>query len=185
MAKTVLIPMADGVEEIEAVCLIDTLRRAKVDVTVASVKDTLHITASRGVKICADVLISDCKNQAYDMIALPGGMPGATHLSQSNILISMLKQQKKTGRWYAAICAAPAEVLQPNGLLEGIKATCYPAMLNQLDPEYASQAGVIIDQTCITGQGPGFAILFALTLVEVLCGQPERQAIAQAMLVQQ
>jgi len=184
MAKTVLIPRADGIEEIEAVCMIDTLRRARIDVTVASVQDTLNITASRGVKLSADTLITDCRGQAFDMIALPGGMPGATHLAQCDILVSMLKQQKQAGLWYAAICAAPAVVLQPNGLLEGLKATCYPAMLNQLDAAYASKEGVVIDQGCVTGQGPGLAILFALTLIEVLVGPQERRTVAEAMLVE-
>ena len=183
MTQKVLIPIADGVEEIEAVCMIDTLRRAHLDVTVASVHDRLNITASRGVNFTADTLVTQCKNQIFDMIALPGGMPGSTHLAQCDLLISMLKQQKDAGRWIAAICAAPAIVLQPNGLLEGIKATCYPAMLDQLDPEYASQEGVVVDQTCITGQGPGLACLFALALVEALVGTQERQAVADAMLI--
>ena len=183
MAKQVLIPIADGVEEIEAVCMIDTLRRAEIDVTVASIKSTLNITASRGVKLSADTLLTQCKDQTFDMIALPGGMPGSTHLAECDLLISMLKQQKEAGRWVAAICAAPAVVLQPNGLLEGIRATCYPSLLDQLDSPYASREGVVIDQTCVTAQGPGLAFQFALTLVEVLMGPQERLAVAEAMLV--
>ena len=184
MTQQVLIPIADGVEEIEAVCMIDTLRRANIDVTVASIKSTLNITASRGVKFSADALITDCRDQTFDMIALPGGMPGSTHLAQCDLLISMLRQQKNAGRWIAAICAAPAVVLQPNGLLEGIKATCYPALLDQLDSECACREGVVMDQKCVTGQGPGFACLFALKLVEVLAGLQKRQAVAEAMLIQ-
>lgn len=183
MAKTVLIPISDGVEEIEAVCMIDTLRRAELDVTVASVHDRLNVTASRGVKITADTLLAHCETKTYDMIALPGGLPGSTHLAQCDILISMLTQQKDAGRWYAAICAAPAVVLQPNGLLEGLMATCYPAMLDQLDAAYATREGVVTDKTCITGQGPGFAIPFALTLVEALLGEQQRHTVAEAMLV--
>jgi 4-methyl-5(b-hydroxyethyl)-thiazole monophosphate biosynthesis len=183
MAKRVLIPISDGVEEIEAVCMIDTLRRANLDVVVASVQSTLNIVASRDVKFTADTLLTECRDQTFDMIALPGGMPGATHLAQCDLLISMLKQQKQAGLWYAAICAAPAVVLNPNGLLKGIRATCYPTMLDQLDSEYASQAGVVIDQKCITGQGPGLALEFALTLVEVLVSPQERYTLSQAMLV--
>lgn len=183
MAKNILIPIAHGVEEIEAVCMIDTLRRANLSVTVASVQDSLQITASRGVKITADALLTHCTGRTYDMVALPGGMPGSTHLAQCDLLISMLKQHVQAGFWYAAICAAPAVVLQPNGLLKGIKATCYPAMLDHLDSEYACEDGVVIDRTCITGQGPGFALKFALSLVEVLLGQQERQSIAEAMLI--
>ena len=103
MAKRVLVPIADGTEEIEAVCIIDTLRRAGAEVTVASV-DALEVTASRGVRIVADASIADCASRTYDCIALPGGMPGAEHLRDSNDLIAMLKQQKQAGRLYAAIC---------------------------------------------------------------------------------
>ena len=97
MSKKVLVPIADGIEEIEAVCIIDVLRRAGADVTVASV-DGLQVTASRGVKLVADVLITECADRIYDLIALPGGMPGAEHLRDSKELIGILKQQQKKGR---------------------------------------------------------------------------------------
>ena len=93
MAKKVLIPIADGIEEIEAVCIIDILRRAEADVTVASVGNT-QVTASRGVKIVADAKISDCLGQNYDLIVLPGGLPGAEYLRDSDDLFEMLKNQK-------------------------------------------------------------------------------------------
>jgi protein deglycase len=117
MAKKVLVPIADGTEEIEAVCLIDTLRRAGAEVTVASV-DGIQVTASRGVKIVADARIAECLHQTYDGIVLPGGMPGAEHLRDSAGLIEMLQKQNQAGRLYGAICAAPAVVLRPHGLLE-------------------------------------------------------------------
>ncbi len=184
MTKQILVPIANGTEEIEAVCIINTLRRANLEVTVASVQNSLQITASRGVKITADGLLSECTKNSYDMIALPGGIPGSGHLAQCAPLITMLKQQKEANRWIAAICAAPAVVLQPNGLLEGTRATCYPTLLNQIDSAYASQEGVVIDRMCVTGQGPGLALAFALTLVEVLLSVQERNAVAEAMLVE-
>ena len=107
MSKKVLVPIANGTEEIEAACIIDTLRRAGAEVTVASVDD-LQVTASRGMKLVADARISDCVSQTYDCIALPGGMPGAEHLRDSAPLIEKLKQQKQAGRLYGAICASPA-----------------------------------------------------------------------------
>ena len=100
MAKKVLVPIADGSEEIEAVCIIDTLRRAGAEVTVASV-DKLQVTASRGVKLVADARIADCASQTYDCIALPGGMPGAEHLRDSAELIEML-EEAEAGR--PAVC---------------------------------------------------------------------------------
>jgi 4-methyl-5(b-hydroxyethyl)-thiazole monophosphate biosynthesis len=182
MAKKVLVPIADGSEEIEAVCLIDTLRRASAEVTVASV-DRLQVTASRGVKLVADARISDCTGQTYDCIALPGGMPGAEHLRNSAELITMLKKQKQAGKLYAAICAAPAVALAPHGLLDGVKATCYPGMRSKLHPAYASEERVVVDGNCITSQGPGTAIEFALKLVELLFGPQKAKEVGDPMIV--
>jgi len=181
MSKEVLVPIADGTEEIEAVCIIDTLRRAGAEVTVASV-DALEVTASRGVRIVADALIADCASRTYDCIALPGGMPGAEHLRDSSELIAMLKQQKQAGRLYAAICASPAVVLKTHGLLENVKATCYPSMQNDLDPAYISHDRVVVDNNCITSQGPAIAIEFALKLVELLYDPDKAKEVAKAML---
>ena len=183
MKKTVLVPIADGTEEIEAVCMIDTLRRAEADVTVASVKADTVIKASRGVKILADALLTDLTDRTYNLIALPGGMPGASHLAQSNALIRMLKDQKEAGRLYAAICAAPAVVFDPNGLIPGLNVTCFPAMQDQIKSAHYIDEGVVIDRICITGQGPGFALPFALVLVEQLFGRPKRDQIAHDMLL--
>ena len=182
MQKDVLVPIADGVEEIEAMCIIDTLRRADANVTVASV-GALTVTASRNVRICADTTLAQCKDQGFDLIVLPGGMPGASNLAACPELIQMLKDQRQSGRLFAAICAAPAVALQPNGLLDGLRATCYPALQDQLDPKYMSKEPVVVDQNCITGQGPGFALAFALTLVEQLCGSETYQSVASDMLV--
>jgi len=183
MAKRVLVPIADGSEEIEAVCIIDTLRRAAAEVTVASV-GKLQVTASRGVKIVADAGIANCTTQVYDCIALPGGMPGAEHLRDSAELIEMLREQKQAGRLYAAICAAPAVVLQYHGLLEKVRATCHPAFRNKLDPTHASDERVVVDGPCVTSQGAGTAIEFALKLVELLFGAAKANEVGKAMLVE-
>jgi len=182
MVKKVLIPIADGTEEIEAVCIIDTLRRAGLDVTVASV-DKLQVTASRGVKLVADALIADCVNQSYDCIALPGGMPGAEHLRDSADLIGMLKKQKAAGRLYGAICASPVVALQSHGLLDGIRATCFPSMRGKLPAANARDERVVVDGHCVTSQGPGTAIEFALKLIELLLGPQKAKDVAGPMLV--
>lgn len=183
MAKKVLVPIADGIEEIETVCIIDILRRAEADVTVASVGD-IQILASRGVKIVADVKIDDCKGQNYDLIAVPGGLPGAEHLRDSSVLIEMLKEQKEQGRFYAAICASPAMVLQYHGLLDGIsKATCYPSLAGELGDKADVSKGVVVDGNCITGKGAGVAMEFGLKLVEVLFGSAKADALADAMVM--
>lgn len=183
MTKKALVAVADGTEEIEAVCIIDTLRRAGIDVTVASVGKE-QITASRGVRILADTTISTCTAKTFDLIALPGGMPGAQNLADNAELVRMLIEQSKAGRWIAAICAAPAVVLQPNGLLKGIRATCYPSMQDQLDRQFLSKEPVVVDKNIITGQGPAYAISFALRLVEALAGTQVRREVATAMLAQ-
>lgn len=188
MAKTALVPIADGSEDIEAVCIIDTLRRAGVEVTVASVSGTLQITASRKTKIVADALIEACVDTAYDVIALPGGMPGAEHLRDSAPLISMLKAQRDAGRLYAAICASPVVALLPHGLLQGRRATSFPSYHEQLretEDVEASTDRVVVDGNLVTSQGPGTAIAFALKLVELLFDDPGKaKAIGRRMLVE-
>jgi 4-methyl-5(b-hydroxyethyl)-thiazole monophosphate biosynthesis len=183
MPKKVLVPIADGSEELESVTVIDVLRRAGIDVTVASVGSTKQVVASRGVNLAADVLIADCKQQVFDLIALPGGMPGAEYLRDSAELTEMLKAQAEAGRFYAAICAASVIVLQHHGLLAGRKATCYPSLAPQLVNGEAADQKVVIDKNCITSQGPGTALAFALKLVEMLLGSDKAEHIAKEMLV--
>lgn len=181
MAKTVLVPIADGIEEIEAVCIIDTLRRSGAVVTVASVK-ALRITASRGLKLIADAQIADCTGKEFDVIALPGGMPGAEHLRDSKELEAMLKEQKQSGRIFAAICASPAIVFVHHGLLAGKKATCYPSFQDKLE-SVDTESQVVVDGNCVTSCGPGTALMFALKLVELLFGREKSCQIADQMLV--
>jgi 4-methyl-5(b-hydroxyethyl)-thiazole monophosphate biosynthesis len=179
MAKKVLVAIADGTEELEAVTIIDVLRRAGAQVIVASV-GKINIVCSRGVRLTADGLISDCTDKEYDLIALPGGLPGAEHLRDCAGLIEILKKQKDSGRLYAAICASPAVVLQPHGLLEGKKATCYPA--SNLEFPARCDEKVVVDGNCITSQGPGTALEFSFKLAEMLFGPAKRDEVAKAML---
>lgn len=178
--KMVLVPIADGTEEIEAVVIVDVLRRAGAEVTVASV-DQLSITASRGIKLTADCLIDGCKNRQFDLIALPGGMPGAEHLRDCAVLADMLKQQKAAGRLYAAICASPAVVLKPHGLLDNRKATCHPAFQGKLPDQSGVSKRVLVDENCITSQGPGTAMEFAIELVRCLFGDARAKQVAEPM----
>lgn len=187
MTKTALIPIADGSEEIEAVCLIDTLRRAEVDVTVASVMDRRQVTGSRRTVIVADVLLETCTDQTYDLIALPGGMPGAEQLRDCQSLIAMLTQHRDAGRLYGAICASPAVALLPHGLLSGRRATCFPSVRAELEHASdveASDGRVVVDGNLVTSQGPGTAIEFALQLVALLFADAAKaEEIGDRMLV--
>jgi len=179
MAKTALVPIADGTEEMEAVTIINVLRRGGVQVTAASVSGRT-VTGSRSVTLSADRLIGDCLDQTYDLIALPGGMPGAEHLRDCKPLVEMLKKQKKEGRLIAAICASPAVALAAHGLLDDCKATGYPSMVEQLPQKGEGQ--VVTDGNCVTSQGPATAIDFALELVRILRGQTIAGQVAKAML---
>ena len=182
MPKTVLIPIADGTEELEAATIIDVLRRANAEVTVASVS-TIQVTASRGMNLVADCLIGDCIDETYDMIALPGGLPGADHLRDCVPLIDMLKSQKQAGRLYAAICASPAVALVPHGLLDDKQATCYPACADQLPDSSKADQRVVVDGNCITSQGPGTALEFSIELARQLFDDNKARQVAEAMLV--
>jgi 4-methyl-5(b-hydroxyethyl)-thiazole monophosphate biosynthesis len=182
MSKKVIIAVADGTEELEAIAIIDCLRRAGADLTIASVQK-LQIITARKVKITADCLITDCLGQVYDLIVLPGGMPGAENLRDSKELIEMLKQQKASGRLYAAICASPAVVFEHHGLLADKKATCFPAFIDTLKNKQAINQSVVVDGNCVTSQGPGTALEFSLKLVELLFGSEKSQQLAKAMLV--
>jgi 4-methyl-5(b-hydroxyethyl)-thiazole monophosphate biosynthesis len=181
MAKKVLVPIADGTEELEAVTLVDVLRRAGAEVTVASV-GALQITASRGVKLVADRFIGDCTDQDYDLIVLPGGMPGAEHLRDSADLLGLLQRQGQRGGFLGAICASPAVVLDHHGLISQKRATCYPGFMEKLQRAEPVPEPVVVDGHCITSQGPGTALAFSLKLVEVLYGQHKAAQIARAMV---
>lgn len=174
MATNVLIPVANGSEDMEVVIIADVLRRAGIDVTIASVTDSLQLTLARGIQLTADALLNDVVNNDYDMIALPGGMPGAEALRDSPALIERLQLQQTQQNWLAAICAAPAVVLQHHDLVGGAYITCHPNFQAQLDSEYCmAEEAVVIDEhhMLVTSQGPGTAMRFALTLIDVLLGE--------------
>ncbi len=183
MQKTVLVPVADGTEELEAVAIIDVLRRAGATVTVASVTGARRITASRGVVILADALIGTCTEKDYDLVVLPGGIPGAEHLRDSADLICILKRQREKERLYGAICASPAVVLEHHGLLAGHQATCHPGFADQLTTRDRINDRVVMDGNCLTSRGPGTAVEFALALVERLYGKDKREEVAAPMVV--
>lgn len=130
-----------------------------------------HTTpCSRGVKIVADRLINDVAGETYDLIACPGGMPGAERLRDSATLVALMQQQRDAGRLHAAMCATPAVFLQTKGLLEGRKATAHPAFSDKLAEQSAVSDRVVVDGTLVTSRGPGTAFEFALELVKQLYG---------------
>ena len=184
MSKRVLIPIADGSEDLEAVTLIDVLRRAEFDVVVASAEERRMLTCARGTRITADTMLLDVLAQDFDLIVLPGGMPGAQHLAEHEPLADKVRQQARAGKLFAALCAAPALALQAYGVLKQRRMTCYPAFSDRLRGCTFVGEAVVVDGNCITSQGPATALEFALTLVERLAGRGKRREVADAMLAQ-
>lgn len=177
-----LIPIANGVEDIETVTLIDVLRRAEIEVVVSSVQEKT-ITAARGTVITADTLIQDLSNQQFDMIAIPGGLPGAEYLRDSTFLDTMIKNQANSGKLLGAICASPAVVLEPKGILNNMNATCHPNCNAPLGNRYSGER-VSVTNNIVTSQGPGTAIEFALKLVELALGHSKKEEVANPMIFQ-
>jgi 4-methyl-5(b-hydroxyethyl)-thiazole monophosphate biosynthesis len=176
----VLVPLADGCEEIEAVTIIDLLRRAGIEVVVAGLKPGI-VTASRGVQMVPDVTLDVALQNDYDMVVLPGGMPGAANLKNDIRIIELLKKMAAAGQYTAAICAAPM-VLAEAGLLEGRQATSYPGFLDALPGVTLSSAAVVQDGKVLTSRGPGTAMDFALALIAVLTGTEKRQQVESSLL---
>lgn len=182
-AKRVLVPIGTGSEEMEAVIVIDVLRRAGADVVVASVETALEVNCSRGVKIVADKLIDDVVTEHFDLIALPGGMPGAERLRDSEALIGLLDKQAAAGKAHAAICATPAVALEPHGFLKGKKSTAHPAFTDKLVDNSEAQRRVVADGVLTTSRGPGTAFEFALALVKQLYSEEKMEEIAGPMVM--
>ena len=186
MSHQALVVIAPGCEELEAVASIDVLVRGGVKVTVASVcpQGRLQVTASRGVKLVADVLLEEVAQQQFDLILLPGGLPGAEYLRDTPLLIDMLKAQQARGGWRAAICATPAVVLAHHDLIGSAKVTGYPGTEGKLPASGYRNESVVVDeaQRLITSQGPGTAMLFALVLVRHLAGEETARKVADGLL---
>jgi len=182
----VLVPVANGSEEIETVTIIDTLVRGGIKVTCASVHPTsLQVVCSRGVKLVADRFLKDCTSDTFDMIVCPGGMPGSEHLRDSAELTTLLKMQKERGAWLGAICAAPAVVFKTHGILDvTTPATGYPAekFKTAIGASYDEDKATVVSGRVVTSQGPGTAMAFSLKLVELLVSKDKAAAVAKEML---
>jgi 4-methyl-5(b-hydroxyethyl)-thiazole monophosphate biosynthesis len=183
MSKRALIAVADGVEDLELVTLIDVLRRAEIEVLVASIEARRMFSCARGTRLTADAMLVDVLAQDFDLIVLPGGMPGAQHLADHQPLAERVREQAAAGQLFAGICAAPALALQTYGVLKQRRMTCYPAFSDRLSGCTFVDQPVVVDGNCITSQGPGTALEFALTLVEQLAGRARRATVAKALLV--
>jgi len=177
----VLVPLAEGFEEIEAVAIVDLLRRAGIEVCTASLAGR-EVTGSHDITVLADARLDEVDAGDCDMIVLPGGMPGTTHLKSDPRVARLLRQFAESGRYTAAICAAPS-VLAHAGLLEGRKATSFPGFLTSGSAPgiRLSEDAVVVDGKVATSRGPGTAVPFGLALIELLEGPQVRREVQERL----
>lgn len=178
----VLVPLAQGCEELEAVTIIDLLRRAGIEVVVAGLMPGI-VKASRGTQLVPDTTLDAVLHEEYDMVVLPGGMPGAQHLKDDTRIIGLIQKMAAADRYIAAICAAPT-VLAAAGVLSGKTATSYPGFLEKMNlaDVVLSSDAVVRDGRVITSRGPGTAMDFALSLVETLAGAETRRQVEMGLV---
>ena len=178
----VLVPLAPGFEDLEAVTLVDLLRRAGIDVVTAGLTPGL-VQGARGMRMQPDATLDAVLGQNFDMIALPGGMPGAENLKQDHRIQALLKKMAAAGKYTVAICAAPIALAEA-GLLHGKKATSYPGFLDKLNlpaTTYLDDA-VVVDGRIVTSRGPGTAMDFALELIALLQGEAKRAQVEAGLV---
>lgn len=173
--KTVLVLFAAGSEELETVTIVNILRRAGIQVTLAGL-EAGALRGSRGIVLVPDTALDDALQHSYDMVVLPGGQPGTDSLKADKRVAGLLRQMEQQGKYVAAICAAPS-VLAYAGLLDGKRATGFPGTLDAFPLVMKHSSSVVEDGMLITSRGPGTAMDFALTLVERLAGKEKRLSV--------
>ena len=184
MDKKVLVPIAQGTEEMEAIVVIDLLRRAGINVKIAGENEI--ITCSSGVKIIPDILIDNIfENEEYDAIVLPGGLYGTKNLSDNRHLERLLQIHKQRGGIICAICAAPTILDMQSLINENTSLTSHPSVKDQLSKYRYFEEKVVIDNNIITSRGAGTAIEFALKLIEVLVGEDTSKRVEKEIVLSQ
>ncbi|MDB6145979.1 MAG: intracellular protease/amidase [Pseudomonas sp.] len=181
MTSRALIAVADGIDDLQTVTLIDVLRRAEIEVVVASIESRRMLTCARGTRLTADAMLVDILAQAFDLIVLPGGLQGAEHFADHQPLRQRVIEQAKAGKFYAAIGEAPALALQAYGVLRQRRMTCHPDVSDRLSGCVFVDQPVVVDGNCITAQGSGAALAFALMLVEQVAGKGRRAAVVKLL----
>ena len=192
MPKNVLVLFAEGFEEVEAITPVDYLRRAGIDVTTAAIGKDLVVRGSHGIRITADTCLASLLEggtltpASWDGVIVPGGLPGADNLAASKETGIFLKEMSASDKWVCAICASPARVLSPLGLLAGKQFTCFPGEEERISPSGMAgwkQDRVVIDGRLITSRGAGTAGEFACAIVESFLGKGEGKKIADKVLL--
>ena len=176
----VLIPLAEGFEEIEALTVVDVLRRVGVEVVAAGV-GRRQVSGKHGVRVIADAVLGEVADQSFEMIVLPGGVPGVPNLASDPTVAQIVRAHAGDGAWIAAICAAPS-ILGDLGLLDGKQATIHPGWRDKLTGGSYREETVVLDGRVVTSRGPGTALPFALTLARLLVGESRAAEVASAMV---
>lgn len=176
----VLVPLAEGFEEIEALTVVDVLRRAEVEVVTAGV-GRRQLAGKHGVRVIADRMLDEVADQIFDMVVLPGGVPGVPNLAAEPAVARVVEAHAEAGAWVTAICAAPS-ILGDLGLLDDKTATIHPGWRDKLTCATFSEDTVVRDGKVVTSRGPGTALPFALTLAGILVGRDKAGEVAAAMV---
>ena len=179
----VYVHLATGFEEVEALTVVDVLRRGKIGVETVSVTGERTVIGAHDIPVMADLLIEDGDYDSCDMMVFPGGLPGTTNLADHEGLLRHLRDFMEAGKWLVAICAAPI-IFGELGLLDGRKAVCYPGMERHLYGADIQNTNVVVDGNYITSKGPATAMEFALKLVEVLAGENAAKEVAKGLLLE-
>lgn len=172
--------LADGFEEIEALCPVDLCRRAGLEVKTVSITENKEVTGSHGITVLADLTAKDALG-AFDMIVLPGGMPGTKNLDASPVVENAIAEAVRSDKYIAAICAAPM-VLGKRGLLRGKEAISFPGFEQYLEGATVSEKRVVLDGKILTGAGMGVSHDFGLAIVEIFCGKDTADKLGGAIL---
>jgi 4-methyl-5(b-hydroxyethyl)-thiazole monophosphate biosynthesis len=180
MAKHAVLFLATGFEEIEATSVVDVLRRAGVGVTIAGLQAGA-IEGAHGINVVPDTAIGEIDLKKFDVVILPGGNPGYVNLGKDQRVLDAVKTAFEVGKIVAAICAAPS-ALAKAGILKGKKATIYPGMESALTGAKHLNERVVVDENLVTSQGPGTALEFAITLVELLVGKQKAHEVKNALV---
>ena len=179
--KKAAVLLADGFEEIEALTAVDLLRRARIYVDTVSISDDYMVHGAHGINVQTEDLFEEVNFAEFDMIILPGGMPGTLNLKAHEGLRSLLKTYDEEKKYIAAICAAPS-ILSELGMIKGRKACAYPSFEDELDCEEVLKVPEMVDGHIITGRGMGAAIPFALRLTSLLCGDAKSEEIRKSIV---
>lgn len=181
MSAKVLVVLADGFEDVEAITVVDVLRRGGVEVVTASLSGVREVRSTHGVTMLADASFADASNDDFNALVLPGGGEGTENLKASKELFELLRRYKEEGRLLCAICAAPTVLVEAGVLEEGQHVTCYPTCALDLDRPCAG-VPVVADGNVITGQAPGSALLFGLVVLSALTDEKTAAKVARGMV---